>query len=154
MLTLLLCIVTIIQNRVMENRKRGKFTWVFIDECYLYFKYHYSGEFLYRAWKRFRKYAGIMTAATQNVEECLKSETARLMLANSEFLLLFNQAATDRAELGKLLRLSDTQMGYVTNVEAGHGLLRMGGALVPFVNTIPKDTELYRLMTTTPNEKF
>lgn len=80
----------------MENRKRGKFTWVFIDECYLYFKYHYSGEFLYRAWKRFRKYAGIMTAATQNVEECLKSETARLMLANSEFLLLFNQSATDR----------------------------------------------------------
>ena len=76
------------------------------------------------------------------------------MLANSEFLLLFNQAATDRAELGKLLRLSDTQMGYVTSVEAGHGLLRMGGALVPFVNTIPKDTELYRLMTTTPNEKF
>ena len=65
-----------------------------------------------------------------------------------------SHAATDRAELGKLLRLSDTQMGYVTNVEAGHGLLRMGGALVPFVNTIPKDTELYRLMTTTPNEKF
>ena len=76
------------------------------------------------------------------------------MLANSEFLLLFNQAATDRAELGKLLRLSDTQMGYVTNVEAGHGLLRMCGALVPFFNTIPMDTVLYRLMTTTPNEKF
>ena len=63
-----------------------------------------------------------------------------------------SHAATDRAELGKLLRLSDTQMGYVTNVEAGHGLLRMGGALVPFVNTIPKDTELYRLMTTTLSE--
>lgn len=121
---------------------------------YLYFKYKYSADVLYRAWKRWRKYGAPLTAATQNVEECLKSETARLMLANSEFLLLFNQAATDRAELGKLLRLSDTQMGYVTNVEAGHGLLRMGGALVPFVNTIPKDTELYRLMTTTPNEKF
>ena len=55
----------------MENRKRGKYTWVFLDECYLYFKYHYSGEFLYRAWKRFRKYAAPMTAATQNIEECL-----------------------------------------------------------------------------------
>ena len=85
-------------------------------------------------------------------EECLKSETARLMLANSEFLLLFNQAATDRAELGKLLHISDTQMGYVTNAEAGHGLLRIGGSLVPFANTIPKDTELYRLMSTTPGE--
>ncbi len=141
-----------IQNRVAENRKKGKYTWVFIDEVYLYFKYHYSGEVLYRAWKRWRKYGAPLTAATQNVEECLKSETARLMLANSEFLLLFNQAATDRAELSKLLHLSDTQMSYVENAEAGHGLLRMGGALVPFANTIPKDTEIYGLMTTTPGE--
>ena len=69
--------------------KRGKYTWVFLDEVYLYFKYKYSGEILYRAWKRFRKYGAALTAATQNVEECLKSETARLMFANSEFLLLF-----------------------------------------------------------------
>lgn len=93
-----------------------------------------------------------MTAATQNVEECLQSETARIMLANSEFLLLFNQAPTDRAELGKLLHISDTQMGYITNAEPGHGLLKMGGSLVPFNNSIPKDTELYRLMSTTPGE--
>ncbi len=150
--TALVVTLEAIQNRVMENRKRGKFTWVFLDEVYLYFKYHYSGEFLYRAWKRFRKYAGIMTAATQNVEECLKSETARLMLANSEFLLLFNQAATDRAELGRLLHISDTQMGYITNAEPGHGLLKMGGSLVPFANTIPRDTELYRTLSTTPGE--
>lgn len=150
--TALVVTLEAIQNRVMENRKKGKYTWVFIDEVYLYFKYHYSGEFLYRAWKRFRKYAAPMTAATQNVEECLKSETARLMLANSEFLLLFNQAATDRAELGKLLHISDTQMGYITNAEPGHGLLRFGGSLVPFVNTIPKGSELYRLMSTTPGE--
>ena len=150
--TALVVTLEAIQNRVMENRKRGKFTWVFLDEVYLYFKYHYSGEFLYRAWKRFRKYAGIMTAATQNVEECLKSETARLMLANSEFLLLFNQAATDRAELAKLLHISDTQMGYITNAEPGHGLLKMGGSLVPFANDIPRDTELYRTLSTTPGE--
>lgn len=93
-----------------------------------------------------------MTAATQNVEECLRSETARLMLANSEFLLLFNQAATDRAELAKLLHISDTQLGYITNAEPGHGLLRIGGSLVPFSNTIPRDTELYRLLSTTPGK--
>ncbi len=150
--TALVVTLEAIQNRVMENRKKGKYTWVFLDEVYLYFKYHYSGEFLYRAWKRFRKYAAPMTAATQNVEECLKSETARLMLANSEFLLLFNQAATDRAELGHLLHISDTQMNYITNAEPGHGLLRLGGSLVPFANTIPKDTELYQLMSTTPGE--
>ena len=139
-----------INKRVMENRKRGKFTWVFLDEVYLYFKYHYSAEILYKAWKRFRKYGGILTAATQNVQECLDSETARLMFANSEFLMLFNQAATDRQELSKLLHISDTQMNYVTDVEPGHGLLRVAGAVIPFDCTIPHDTELFRLMDTRP----
>ncbi|MBR6120095.1 MAG: DUF87 domain-containing protein [Oscillospiraceae bacterium] len=150
--TALVVTLDAIQNRVMENRKRGKFTWVFIDEVYLYFKYHYSAEILYKAWKRFRKYGAALTAATQNVEECLRSETARLMFANSEFLILLNQAATDREELGRLLHISETQMGFITDVEAGHGLLRMGGAIVPFANTMPKDTKLYKLMSTTPGE--
>ena len=91
----------------------------------MFFKYYYSAQFLYKAWKRFRKYGAALTAATQNVEECLRSETARLMFANSEFLVLLNQAATDRAELAKLLNISENQMGYVTNAEAGHGLLRV-----------------------------
>ena len=78
------------------------------------------------------------------------SDTARLMFANSEFLMLFNQAATDRAELSSLLHISDTQMGYVTDVEPGHGLMRVSGAVIPFDCTIPQDTELYRLMNTTP----
>ena len=104
-------------------------------------------------WKRFRKYAGIMTAATQNVEECLRSETARLMFANSEFLVLLNQAATDRAELAKLLNISESQMGYVTNAEAGHGLLRVGGAIVPFANEFPRTGALYQLWNTTPTDK-
>ena len=150
--TALVVTLEAIQNRVAANRKKGRFTWVFIDEVYLFFRFKYSGDILYRAWKRWRKYGAPLTAATQNVEECLKSETARLMFANSEFLLLFNQAATDRMELAKLLHLSETQTRYIENAEAGHGLLRMGGTLVPFVNTIPKDTELYRLMTTTPGE--
>ena len=98
-----------IQNRVATNRLAGKYTWVFVDEVYLFFKYYYSAQFLYKAWKRFRKYGAALTAATQNVEECLRSETARLMFANSEFLVLLNQAATDRAELAKLLNISETR---------------------------------------------
>lgn len=100
-----------IQNRVAANRLAGKYTWVFIDEIYLFFKYHYSAQFLYKCWKRFRKYAAAMTGETQNVEECIRSETARLMFANSEFLILLNQTATDRAELANLLNISETQMG-------------------------------------------
>ena len=121
--------------------------------AHLFFKYYYSAQFLYKAWKRFRKYGAALTAATQNVEECLRSETARLMFANSEFLVLLNQAATDRAELAKLLNISENQMGYVTNAEAGHGLLRVGGAIVPFANEFPRTGALYQLWNTTPTDK-
>ena len=151
--TALNVVLETIQNRVAANRLAGRYTWVFVDEVYLFFKYYYSAQFLYKCWKRFRKYAAAMTAATQNIEECLRSETARLMLANSEFLILLNQAATDRAELAKLLHISETQMSHVTNVEAGHGLMRIGSSIIPFVNEFPRDGALYRLMTTTPGDK-
>lgn len=151
--TALNVVLEAIQNRVAANRLAGKYTWVFIDEIYLFFKYFYSAQFLYKCWKRFRKYGAAMTGATQNVDECLRSDTARLMFANSEFLVLLNQAATDRAELAKLLNISATQMSYITNAEAGHGLIRVGGSIVPFANDFPRSGELYHLMTTTPGDK-
>ena len=86
------------------------------------------------------------------MDELLRSDTARLMLANSEFLVMLNQAATDRAELAKLLNISDTQLGYITDVPAGCGLIRCAGNIVPFEDSFPKDTKLYRLMTTKPDE--
>lgn len=93
-----------------------------------------------------------MTGLTQNVEELLRSDTARLMLANSEFLLLLNQSSTDRDELANLLHISDTQLGYITNVSAGCGLIRCAGNIVPFENSFPRNTRLYQLMTTKPDE--
>ena len=148
--TALVVALEAVQNRVMENRKRNKYTWVFLDEVYLYFKYPYSAEVLYKAWKRFRKYGGIMTAATQNVEECLRSDTARYMFANSEYVRLFTQAATDMDELAHLLHISDNQMGYVTNAEPGHGLMKVKGYIIPFDATIPTDGDIYKLINTTP----
>ena len=86
--------------------------------------------------------------STQNVDDLLQSHTARTMLANSEFIIMLNQASTDRIELAKLLNISDLQMSYITNVGAGQGLLKVGSSLVPFVNKFPRNTELYKLMTT------
>ena len=139
-------------NRVIQNWKKGKTTWVFADEFYLLFRYQYSADFFYKLWKRIRKYNGLVTGLTQNVEELLRSDTARLMLANSEFLILLNQSATDRDELASLLHISDTQLGYITNVAAGCGLIRCAGSIVPFENSFPRNTQLYQLMTTKPDE--
>ena len=110
--------------------------------------HEYSAQFLFKLWKRVRKYGAFITGITQNVEDLLQSHTARTMLANSELVVMLNQAATDREKLAELMGISELQMSYITNAEAGHGLVKIGGALVPFVNHLPKDTELYRLMTT------
>lgn len=87
-----------------------------------------------------------------DVDDLLQSHTARTMLANSEFIVMLNQASTDRLELAKLLNISDTQLSYITNVDAGHGLIKVGSSLVPFANKFPKNTKLYKLMTTKPGE--
>ena len=139
-------------NRVIQNWKRGKITWVFADEFYLLFRSQYSADFFYKLWKRIRKYNGLVTGLTQNVDEILRSDTARLMLANSEFLILLNQSPTDREELARLLHISDTQLGYITNVAAGCGLIRCAGNIVPFENSFPRNTQLDKFMTTKPDE--
>lgn len=77
---------------------------------------------------------------------------ARLMLANSEYLVLLNNASSDKKVLSELLSLSETQLSYITNSQAGHGLLKVGGAIVPFVNELPTDTQMYKLFTTKPGE--
>ena len=86
------------------------------------------------------------------MEDLLQSHTARTMLANSEFLIMLNQAATDRAELAHLLNISDNQLSYITNVDSGHGLIKCGRAIVPFVNHFPRHTRLYQMMTTKPSD--
>ena len=96
----------------------------------------------------------VVLGITQNVEDILRSDLARTMLANSELIIMLNQASTDRAELAKLLNISDQQLSFITNVEAGNGLLKVGNSLIPFVNKFPKNTELYRLMNTKLNEIF
>lgn len=150
----MLVILDSILNRIIANRKKGRQTFVFIDEIYILFMHEYSAQFLFKLWKRVRKYGAYCTGLTQNVEDLLQSHTARTMLSNSEFIIMLNQAATDRDELAKLLNISDQQLSFIKNVSAGCGLIKVGSSLVPFENNFPKNTKLYRLMTTKPNDDF
>ncbi len=90
---------------------------------------------------------------TQNLEDLLQSHVARTMLANSEFIIMLNQASTDRLELAKLLNISEQELSYITNVGSGQGLIKIGSSLIPFINEFPKNTKLYKLMNTKPNIK-
>ena len=150
----MLVVLDSILNRITQNRAKGKNTYIFIDEIYLLFWHEYSANFLFTLWKQVRKYGAYATGITQNVDDLLQSHTARTMLANSEFIIMLSQASTDRMRLAELLNISDRQMSYITDVEAGHGLIKVGSSLVPFANKFPKNTKLYKLMTTKPGESI
>ena len=139
-------------NRVTLNWKKGKRTHIFIDEFHVMFENEFSAAFFNSAWRQFRKRNAFPTAITQNVEYLLDSVQASTMLSNSEFVVMLNQAASDREKLAKLLNISNEQMSYITNADAGCGLIKYGSALVPFINRFPKNTKLYQLMTTKPGE--
>ena len=150
----MLVVLDNILNRITANRAKGRNTYIFIDEIYLLFQHEYSANFLFTLWKRVRKYGAFCTGITQNVDDMLQSHTARTMLANSEFIVMLNQAGTDRIKLAELLNISDLQMSYITNVDVGCGLIKVGAALVPFQDKFPRHTKLYKLMSTKINEKF
>lgn len=148
----MLIVLDSIWNRIIQNRKKGKRTWFYIDEIYLLFTNETSASFLKQLYKRARKWNGVPTGITQNVEDLLLSDTARSMLSNCEFIQMLNQAPLDRAELAALLNISPSQLSYITNRNSGEGLLYVGKAIVPFIDRFPKNTNLYKAMTTKPDE--
>ena len=140
-------------NRVTINRENQKSTRYYIDEFHLLLKEEQTAAYSVEIWKRFRKWGGIPTGITQNVKDLLASREVENIFENSDFIYMLNQAAGDRKILAQQLGISPHQLSYVTHSNAGEGLLFYGDTIVPFVDNFPKDTELYRLMTTRPSDK-
>ena len=138
-------------NRVTLNRSSGKSTRYYIDEFHLLLRGEVAS-WSVEIWKRFRKWGGIPTGITQNIKDFLSSPEVENIFENSDFIYMLNQASGDRQILGKQLNISAEQMKYIEQVEAGEGLIFYGDIIIPFVDRFPEDTELYRIMTTKPNE--
>ena len=139
-------------NTVTINRAIGRSTWYFVDEFHLLLKEEQTAAYSAEIWKRFRKWGGIPTGATQNPKDLLSSPEIENILENSDFIYMLNQAAGDRKILAERLNISSEQLAYVTNSEPGHGLLFFNNVILPFADDFPKDTELYKLLTTKPSE--
>lgn len=139
-------------NRVTENWRKGKRTHLITDEFHVMLGTKHGAEFFDSAWRRYRKRNGFPVAATQNVEFLLESVYGSTMLSNSECVVMLNQSTRDAEKLTELFHISEDQARYITNAQAGSGLLRYAGTLIPFVNRFKKDTDLYRLITTKPGE--
>ena len=143
-----------IQNRIIENAKNGKATWLYLDEFHVLLNREYSAKYLQGLWKKVRKQGGLCTGITQNVVDLLQNYVATTMLANSEFVALLKQANTDSSKLAEVIGISEAQLRFVTNTSAGMGLIKCGSVVIPFDNTISKDTEIYKLYNTNIHEKI
>ena len=141
-------------GRVTANRAAGKSTRYYMDEFHLLLKEEQTAAYSVEIWKRFRKWGGIPTGITQNVKDLLSSREVENIFENSDFVYMLNQAGGDRQILAKQLNISPHQLSYVTHSGEGEGLLFYGNVILPFIDRFPKDTELYAVMTTKPNEKF
>ena len=139
-------------NRVTINRAQHKATRYYMDEFHLLLKEEQTAAYSVEIWKRFRKWGGIPTGITQNVKDLLASREVENIFENSDFVYLLNQASGDRQILSKALNISPSQQNYITNSNAGEGLIFYGSTIVPFKDDFPKDTQLYRIMTTRVEE--
>ena len=148
----MLVMMEAIQSRIIENGKRGKATWLYIDEFHVLLNSEYSAKYLQQLWKKVRKQGGLCTGITQNVVDLLQNYTATTMLANSEFVALLKQANTDSSKMAEVIGVSDAQLRFVTNTQSGMGLIKCGSVIVPFDNQISKDTGLYKLYNTNIHE--
>ena len=139
-------------GRVSANRNKKKSTWFYCDEFHLLLREQQTASYCVEIWKRFRKWGGIPTALTQNVKDFLSSPEIENIFENSDFIIMLNQAGNDRQILAKQLGISTHQLSYVTQSNAGEGLLFYGNVIIPFIDHFPKDTQLYSIMTTKPEE--
>ena len=150
-----LIVLDSIWNRVIRNRKLGRRTWIYIDEVYILFEREESTNFIRQIFSRCRKWGGLITCITQNVEPILQNTIATSMLSNSAFIQLLNQAPVDRDILANLLHISPTQVGYINNAPAGQGVLYIQGTgIIPFRDNFNKAIAptLYSVLTSKPSE--
>ena len=150
----MLVMMEAIQQRIIDNGRKGRATWLYIDECHVLLNSDYSATYLQQLWKKVRKQGGLCTGITQNVTDLLQNYVAMTLLSNSEFVALLKQANVDSAKLAEVIGVSDAQLHYVSNSESGTGLLKCGSIVIPFDNQIGKDSDLYKLYNTNIHEKI
>ena len=139
-----------IWNRTVANKKRKIRTWIFIDEFYLLTQSETCARHLMFIYKQARKFGGVPTGITQNVEDMLTNRESRAIINNCHLIQMLNQSDADRKEIGSILHISDAQLDFIKNAQSGHGLIWYGGALLPFGNDFPAENRMFELLSTKP----
>ena len=142
----------LVTSAVNNNFQNGVATWCYFDEFHVLLRDSLTASYFVAVWKMLRKKGCVPSALTQNVKDLLASREIENILENTDFMVLLSQAQGDRAILAKQLGISAHQLSYITQSESGKGLLFYGNTTIPVIDRFPQDTEIYRLLTTRPED--
>ena len=142
----------LVTSAVNSNFQNGMATWCYFDEFHVLLRDSLTASYFVAVWKMLRKKGCVPSALTQNVKDLLASREIENILENTDFMVLLSQAQGDRAILAKQLGISPHQLSYITQSESGKGLLFYGDTTIPVIDRFPQDTEIYRLLTTRPED--
>lgn len=148
----MLIVQNMVWTRVSTNRALKKATRYYVDEFHLLLKQPQTANYSVEIWKRFRKWGGIPTGLTQNVSDFLGSLAVENIVGNSDFIYMLNQHSGDQKILAEKLNISQHQLSFVNNSNAGEGLIFYGNVIIPFSDKYPTDTKTYAIMSTKPEE--
>ena len=143
-----------IWNRMIYNKLHGKRTWLYCDEFHLLTQTATSAKYTRTIWKRARKWNGIPTGITQQIEDMLNNKEGRAIINNSEFVMMLSMDPYSRVQMQQMYNLSNEEMEYISSSGSGHGLIYYGDManIIPFEDRFPQNTKLYKAMTTKPDE--
>ena len=148
----MLVMIESITAKIKYNQSDGVATWVYVDEMHELWGEEYSLHALEKMWREVRKRGGICTGMSQNLIDAKRNRSTKTMVSNSEFMLLLDQGAMDKEAVEDLFDISSEQLACVNGAEPGTGLIRFGDKIVPFDNTMEKDSSLYQLFNTNFHE--
>ena len=148
----MLVMIESITAKIKYNQSDGVATWVYVDEMHELWGEEYSLHALEKMWREVRKRGGICTGMSQNLIDAKRNRSTKTMVSNSEFMLLLDQGTMDKEAVEDLFDISSEQLACVNGVEPGTGLIRFGDKIVPFDNTMEKDSSLYQLFNTNFHE--
>lgn len=148
----MLVMIESITAKIKYNQSDGVATWVYVDEMHELWGEEYSLHALEKMWREVRKRGGICTGMSQNLIDAQRNRSTKTMVSNSEFMLLLDQGTMDKEAVEDLFDISSEQLACVNGAEPGMGLIRFGDKIVPFDNTMEKDSSLYQLFNTNFHE--
>ena len=138
-------------NTVTINRAIGRSTWYFVDEFHLLLKEEQTAAYSAEIWKRFRKWGGIPTGRPRTPKTCFPLRRSKTFWKTA----ILSICSTRRRATGRYCGAAEHFVGTAClcdQLRAGHGLLFFNNVILPFADDFPKDTELYKLLTTKPSE--